>query len=64
MTVLMRNPRGDVIHREGCPAVGRNAVRWRWADANPDVDWELTSPWLTACKRCSPPSPAAAEQAA
>jgi hypothetical protein len=58
--VLMRNRTGDVIHRATCAAVKASAVRWRWADENPDEDWKKTAPWLKACQRCNPPSPLSA----
>lgn len=54
---LLRNRTGNTIHRVGCVAVNTRAVRWRWADANPDEDWKQTAPWLHPCQRCNPPSP-------
>ena len=57
---LMRNRLGDAIHRFGCQHVRPGAVRWEWADANPDVDWGATAPWLKVCKTCNPPSPLSA----
>lgn len=39
--------KGDTIHRSTCRFAQRpNALRWNWADDNPDVDWATTAPWL------------------
>jgi hypothetical protein len=34
--------KGDVIHRDDCRALKRvrgRVLPWKWADANPDIDW-------------------------
>jgi hypothetical protein len=55
---------GDVIHTSACRyAKHPDAVRWRWADANPDEDWATTCPWLRPCLVCYPPSPFGGESA-
>lgn len=55
---LVRLLTGDKIHRSTCRYANRpNAVRWRWADVNPHVDWARVAPRLKACQVCMPPSP-------
>jgi hypothetical protein len=50
--------KGDTVHRSTCRYAQRpNALRWKWADENPDVDWARV-PWLKSCGVCKPPSPA------
>lgn len=50
--------KGDTIHTSTCRYAKKpNALRWMWAEANPDEDWAVTAPWLKRCKVCLPPSP-------
>ena len=50
--------RSDTIHISTCRyARVRNALRWRWADEHPDIDWAEVSE-LKPCQVCNPPSPA------
>ena len=49
---------GDTIHKSTCRYAQRpNALRWNWADKNPDADWATDAPWLKRCRVCNPPSP-------
>jgi hypothetical protein len=54
---LVRRRHSDYIHTSECRHATAGAVRWVWADRNPDVDWAKTAPWLKPCSRCKPPSP-------
>jgi hypothetical protein len=54
---LVRRRRSAYIHTSECRHSTADAVRWVFADENPDVDWKVTAPWLKACSRCNPPSP-------
>jgi hypothetical protein len=57
--------RGDTIHRSTCRYAQRpNALRWKFADENPDYDWWWAAPCLKRCQVCMPPSPLAEEAAA
>lgn len=50
--------KGDTIHRSTCMYAQKpNALRWAFADKNPDYDWHTGAPWLKRCQRCFPPSP-------
>lgn len=55
---LGRPSHGDTIHKSTCRYAKRpNALRWTFAETNPDYDWHREAPWLKRCQVCMPPSP-------
>jgi len=55
--ILVRNRKGNKVHRSTCTYAMVGAVRWQWVDEHPFEDWARTSPWLKQCQVCMPPSP-------
>ena len=52
-TRLVRSfPKGDKIHRRGCPHAGRT-VPWAWAEDKTDYEW-VGKAWLKPCGHCLP----------
>jgi hypothetical protein len=61
---LGASSKSDTIHRSTCRYAQRpNALRWVYADNNPDEDWAVSAPWLHRCLVCNPPSPLNAREA-